>query len=85
MNPYEVVFHPFVTEKSMMLMEKDNSLQFAVSMKANKRQIKEALEEMFGIKVVKVTTRIGKNGKVAVAKLSPEYVAEDIGMRIGIF
>jgi large subunit ribosomal protein L23 len=85
MNPYEIIFHPYVTEKSMMLMENDNALQFAVSMKANKKQIKEAAEEMFDVKVEKVSTRIGKNGKIAVVKLAPEYEADDIGMRIGIF
>jgi large subunit ribosomal protein L23 len=85
MNPYEIIFHPFVTEKTMMIMEEYNALQFAVSMSANKKEIKEALEEMFDIKVVKVSTRISKKGKIAVAKLSPDYEAEDIGMRIGIF
>ncbi len=85
MNPYEVIFHPFVTEKTMMMMENDNALQFMVSMSANKKEIKEAVEEMFDIKVVKVSTRITKRGKIAVTKLSPEYEAEDIGMRIGIF
>jgi len=67
MNPYEVIFHPFVTEKTMMIMEKDNALQFAVSMSANKKEIKEALEKMFDIEVVKVSTRITKKGKIAVA------------------
>ncbi len=85
MNPYEIIFHPFVTEKTMMLMENDNALQFAVSMTANKKQIKEAAEKMFDIKIIKISTRIGKKGKIAVVKLSPEHVAEDIGMRIGIF
>ncbi|MEA2053625.1 MAG: 50S ribosomal protein L23 [Candidatus Thermoplasmatota archaeon] len=85
MNPYDIIFHPYVTEKSMMLMENDNALQFVVNMKSNKKEIKEAAEKMFDVKAEKVSTRIGKNGKIAVVKLAPEYVAEDIGMRIGIF
>ncbi len=85
MNPYEIILHPYVTEKTMMLMEKDNILQFVVKIDANKKEIKEAVEKIFDVKIVKVTTRIGRHGKMAIVKLSPEYVAEDIGMRIGIF
>jgi len=85
MNPYDIIFHPYVTEKSMMLMEQHNALQFAVNMKANKKQVKEAAEKMFDVEVAKVTTRITKNGKLAVVTLTPDYEADDIGMRIGIF
>jgi ribosomal protein uL23 len=85
MNPYEIILHPYVTEKSMMLMEQHNALQFAVNMTANKHQVKEAAEEMFDVKVAKVTTRITKYGKLAVVALTSDYEADDIGMRIGIF
>ncbi len=85
MNPYEIILHPYVTEKTMMLMEKDNILQFVVKIDANKKEIKEAVEEIFDVKIVKVSTRVNKHGKMAIVKLSPEYEAEDIGMRIGIF
>jgi len=84
-TPEEINVEHLAPEKTMMIMEKDNALQFAVNMSANKKEIREALEEMFDIKVVKVSTKISKKGKIAVAKLSPEYEAEDIGMRIGIF
>ena len=85
MNPYEIVFHPYITEKTLSMIENNNALQFAVKMDANKRQIKEAVEKMFGVKVAKITTKIGAEGKVATVKLMPDYNAEDIGMRIGIF
>ncbi len=85
MDPYDVIEHPYVTEKTLMLIEKNNALQFVVKMTANKKMIKEAVEKIFDVKVDKVTTRITKKGKIATVKLSPEYNAEDIGMRIGIF
>lgn len=85
MNPYDIILHPYVTEKSMTLMEKHNSLQFAVNLQATKNQIKQAAESMFDVEVAKVTTRITKYGKLAVVTLTPDYEAEDIGMRIGIF
>ncbi|KAA0001928.1 MAG: 50S ribosomal protein L23 [Thermoplasmata archaeon] len=85
MNPYEIILHPYVTEKTLAMIENNNALQFAVKIDANKKQIKEAVEKIFDVKVVKVTTKIGAKGKIATVKLSPEYNAEDIGMRIGIF
>ena len=85
MDPYDIIFHPFVTEKTMNLMEKKNSLEFVVRRKANKKQIKLAIEKMFEVKVQDVNTKITKNGKHAIITFSPDFKAEDIGMRIGIF
>jgi len=85
MDPYEIVFHPYVTEKTMNLMENNNSLEFVVKRSASKQQIKKAIEQMFEVKIKNVNTRITKNGKHAIVKFTPEYNAEDIGMRIGVF
>ena len=85
MDPYDIILHPYVTEKTLRMIEEDNALQFVVKMNANKKMIKEAVEKIFNVKVEKVNTRITKKGKIAVVKLKPEYKAEDIGMRIGIF
>jgi large subunit ribosomal protein L23 len=85
MDPYDIIFHPFVTEKTMNFMEKNNALEFVVRRTASKKQIKNAVEEMFEVKVKEVNTRITKNGKHAIVIFMPEFKAEDIGMRIGIF
>jgi large subunit ribosomal protein L23 len=85
MDPYEVIYHPFVTEKTMNLMENNNALEFVVKRTANKQQIIRAIEEMFEVKVKDVNTKITKNGKHAIVMFMPEFKAEDIGMRIGIF
>ncbi len=85
MDPYDIIFHPFVTEKTMNFMEKNNALEFVVKRNANKKQIKKAVEEMFETKVDNVNTRITKHGKHAIVKFAPDINAEDIGMRIGIF
>jgi large subunit ribosomal protein L23 len=84
-DPYAVVLYPFVTEKSMSHMEKNNALEFVVRRTANKDQIKKAVEQMFSVKVKSVNTRITKKGKHATVVFTPEYKAEDIGMRIGVF
>ena len=85
MDPYEILSHPYVTEKTMNLMEKFNALEFIVKQNANKSQIKKAAEKMFEVKIKSVNTRVTKRGKHAIVVFMPEFKAEDIGMRIGVF
>ena len=85
MDPYEIIFHPYVTEKTMNFMERNNSLEFVAKRSADKKTIQKAIEQMFEVKVKDINTRITKRGKHAIVKFMPEFKAEDIGMRIGIF
>ena len=85
MDTYTIVYHPYVTEKAMNNMEKHNALEFVVDSKATKLQIKIAIEQMFDAKVKNITTRIRKDGKHAIVTFMPDFNAEDIGMRIGVF
>ncbi|MFH1012964.1 MAG: 50S ribosomal protein L23 [Thermoplasmatota archaeon] len=85
MDPYDIILHPFVTEKTMNFMEKTNALEFVVKRTSNKHQIKKAVETMFDVKVQQVNTRITKHGKHAIVTFTPDFKAEDIGMRIGVF
>ena len=67
-------------------MEKNNSLQFLVDRRARKEQIAKAVEKMYNVKVIKVTTLISPKGeKKAIVTLSPENSAEEIASRLGIF
>jgi large subunit ribosomal protein L23 len=84
-SPHAVLLHPMVTEKTMRLMEENNSLEFLVRRTANKAEIKSAIEELFSCEVATVNTRITKDGKRAIIKFGGETSAEDIGMRIGVF
>ena len=54
---------PLVTEKGTMLREKGNKVIFSVAPDANKIEIKQAVEEMFGVRVEDVRTMNFK-GKV---------------------
>jgi len=85
MDPYDVIFHPYVTEKTMNQMEINNALEFIVKRTANKQDIKKSVEELFDVKVKNVNTRVSKYGKHAIVVFMPEFKAEDIGMRIGVF
>ncbi len=57
----ELVKRPLITERTTKLME-DNKYCFLVDPKANKTQIKQAIEEIFKVKVKTVNTfnRLGK-------------------------
>ncbi len=83
--PHEILFHPYVTEKTMFQMEGENKLEFVVRRDVTKEDIKRAFEELFEVKVESVNTKITRVGKRAMIKLTEDYSAEDVGMRIGIF
>ena len=55
MNSYEIVKRPIITEHSMDQMA-DRKYTFEVAKEANKIEIKNAVEEIFGVQVEKVTT-----------------------------
>jgi len=84
-DPYRVVKYPIMTEKTMKMIEEENKLVFVVDLKANKQMIKRAVEELFDVKVEKVWTLITPRGeKKAIVKLTPEYKASDVAVRLGI-
>jgi large subunit ribosomal protein L23 len=85
MDPYRIVYNPWVTEKTQRLMEEENKLEFIVNRRANKTEIKKAIETLYEVKVAKVNTRIAKEGKHATVKLAKGYKAPDIAGRIGVF
>lgn len=51
----DIIRKPRVTEKATMLLE-DNKYTFEVDVRANKSEIKRAVEELFKVKVLKVNT-----------------------------
>ncbi len=86
MDPHEIIISPDVTEKSVKMIEGENKLVFIVRREANKKQVKEAVEKLYDVKVEKVNTSITPKGiKKAYVKLAPEYSASEVATRIGIF
>jgi large subunit ribosomal protein L23 len=53
LDPRQVVIAPVVSEKSYSLIE-DNKYSFRVHPRAHKTQIRTAVEDLFGVKVVSV-------------------------------
>ncbi|MDI9471634.1 MAG: 50S ribosomal protein L23 [Tissierellia bacterium] len=85
MSAYDIILAPVITENTAMLAE-ERKYTFRVDFRANKYQIKDAVESIFGVQVEKVNTmhvrgklkRQGRNvgytskWKKAVITLKPE-------------
>jgi large subunit ribosomal protein L23 len=85
MNPYDIVKRPLITEKTSIQKEDYNQMSFEVDRKANRVEIKRAIENIFKVNVDTVKTMqvkgktkqrgriVGKrrNWKKAVVKLMP--------------
>ena len=56
MDARDIIKRPIVSEHSTRLMAEENKYTFEVAIKANKTEIKQAVEEVFGVKVNNVTT-----------------------------
>ncbi len=56
MDPHQVILRPVISEKSYNLIETENQYTFEVDRRANKNQIKRAVEEAFEVSVRKVNT-----------------------------
>ncbi|MCK4913642.1 MAG: 50S ribosomal protein L23 [Planctomycetes bacterium] len=86
-DDYNVIIRPLVTEQGMHFANVKSAYSFEVNKKANKIQIRNAVEKIYSVKVSKVRTanrkgkyrRKGRNfgttpsWKKAVVFLEPEY------------
>ena len=85
MNPYDIIKRPLITEKTSIQKEDYNQMSFEVDRRANRVEIKRAIENIFKVNVDTVRTMqvkgktkqrgriVGKrrNWKKAVVKLMP--------------
>jgi large subunit ribosomal protein L23 len=85
MESHEVIFYPLMTESASLMVEKDNKLIFIVSLKAGKSDVKKAVEELYEVKVARITMLITPQAqKKAFVKLTPEFKASDVAIKLGI-
>lgn len=87
MDDHDIIIRPLITEQGMHFANTKSAYSFEVNRKANKVQIKNAVEKIYGVKVDKVRTanRKGKHRrrgktfgmtptwKKAVVFLEPDY------------
>ncbi len=56
MDPHQIIIRPVISEKSYNLIETDGQYTFQVDRRANKNQIKRAVQKAFDVSVAKVNT-----------------------------
>ncbi len=92
MHLEEIIRKPLITEKSSVGTEKYNRYGFTVNTKANKNQIKQAIEKLYDVRVLSVNTnitpgkmkRVGKSIKKS-GKIKNAYVKLAEGQKIEFF
>jgi large subunit ribosomal protein L23 len=85
MDPYDVILYPLMTEAASLMVEKENKLIFIVNLKANKTDVKRAVERLYEVKVEGVNVHITPRGeKKAFVKLHPDFRATDVAIKLGI-
>ena len=85
LTKFRILRFPLTTETAMKLIEDYNTLVFIVDVRSNKRQIKQAVKDMYKINAAKVNTLIRPDGtKKAYVRLAKEFDALDVANRIGI-
>ena len=93
MNIYEVLVRPVVTEKSVIAVDEVNQYAFHVDSRANKFQVKEAVETAFDVEVERVnvmimpakTTRRGNKVRIRKPKWKKAIVTLAPGNSIQLF
>lgn len=63
MTPAQIIRRPIALTEKAALLKEDNKVVFEVAVKANKVQIRNAVEELFDVEVIDVNTLV-QRGKV---------------------
>ena len=85
MEAHAIILYPMMTERSVNMIENENKLVFIVDRRANKLQIAAAIKELYEVEAESVNTLITRKGtKKAFVKLTDEYDASDVAIRLGI-
>ncbi len=58
MDNKSILVRPIITEKASVLTDRNNQVVFEVVRKANKHQIRDAIESAYGVEVKKLATMI---------------------------
>jgi large subunit ribosomal protein L23 len=58
MNRFEIIKRPLDTEKLDRMRDRENKFAFEIDLKANKTEVRQAVEQIFKVKVLDVKTSI---------------------------
>ncbi len=81
---FNIVKFPLTTESAMNKIEAQNTIVFIVDPRANKHQIKKAVEALYQVKILKVNTLIRPDGqKKAFVRLAADHPALEVANKMG--
>jgi len=84
-KPEDVISYPMMTEVASRLIESENKLVFVVNTKATKLDVKQAVEQLYQVKVKDVNiAKSAKGEKKAFVRLQPESSATDVAIKLGL-
>lgn len=82
---HKIIKYPLMTERSVNMIEYENKLVFIVDRRSTKKDIANAIKELYEVEAETVNTLITRNGdKKAFVRLKEEFDASDIAIRLGI-
>ena len=85
MKPHDVIKYPTMTERSVYMIENENKLIFIVNREATKKDISNAIKELYEVEVKEINTLIDRQGeKKAFIKLKEGFSASEVAIKLGI-
>ncbi len=78
-----ILIAPIKTEKAIGKIEYENALTFHVNLRSTKKEIRDAVEKLFSVKVDSVNTFVTSKGdKHALVRLNKESKADDVAVKL---
>jgi ribosomal protein L23 len=78
-----ILKYPLTTEKSVGIVDRNNTITYMVDQRASKTEIKKEFEKTFNVKVNSINTiNMPKNAKKAFIKLAKGYNASDVAVKL---
>ncbi len=85
MDEFRVISAPLNTESAMKKIEENNTLVFLVDIRANKRQIADAVKKLWDVQAAKINTLIRPDGKKkAYVRLTSDHDALDVANKVRV-
>lgn len=78
-----ILKHPLATEKSVGMVDRNNTITYIVDMSSPKGKIKEEFEKMFNVRVKSINIiNMPDNNRKAFIKLAKGYNAADVALKL---
>lgn len=79
-----VIKHPYITEKTFNMIERENKLTFIVREHSKKEDIREAMRLLYETEADKIYVSRGLHGKKAIIRFKKPEAARDLATRLGL-